>query len=93
MIVINVLGKEFALKKTDDLELGQVAQKVQETISLISKKSPELNREQVLLLASLELGKELYHSSDNTVDKKLEEWSSRLEGLCDKIDFRIKESL
>ena len=94
MIKVKALGKDFHLKDDGDKQLVESAQVFQNIIDALELSTRDITRDQLLVLAGLEMAKKVHLQKENTLDQKsIEKWTAKLEQICDKIDSSIKEAV
>lgn len=94
MITLNVLGKSYTLKNPNqDQDLEQGAQKLQEVINSLEENHPKIPRDKLLVLAALNLAQIQGTTEVLKNSLEIQQWTSQLEELCDKIDLSVKENI
>lgn len=95
MVTITALAKEFTLKTNSNNNLADAAKLLQSIIDELESSTPGLNRDQLLILAGLEIAQKVQSQtgSSSNSDDKVQVWTDKLEQICDKIDLSIKEAV
>lgn len=93
MVTIKALGKDFVLKNaSDDLaSLLTGAKRFQSIIDKIEQKAPGISRDQLLVIAGLELAR-FQGGDDVKIRGDIDRWTQKLQSICDSIDIKFKET-